>query len=137
MADLLVDKYQKNISRWYAGKFIKSKLIKGAYEATDFFPELGKRGRWLRFTAAVIRNSKGTVIGAVETLEDITQAKRAEEALLKAHEELEIKVKERTHRLAKTNKALKDTTDHLSLILEFPVPLSPIRANTELKDPEI
>lgn len=119
MADLLVDKYRKGIPQWYAGKFIKSKLIDGAYEATDFFPELGKRGRWLRFTAAIIRNSKGSVIGAVETLEDITMAKRAEEALLKAHEELEIKVKERTHELTKANKALKETTDHLSLILEF------------------
>ena len=119
MADLLVDKYQKEIPQWYSGKFIKSKLIAGAYEATDFFPELGKKGRWLRFTAAVIRNSKGAVIGAVETLEDITQAKRAQEALLKAHEELEIKVKERTHKLAKANKALKETTDQLSLILEF------------------
>ena len=119
MADLLVDKFQKEIPRWYAGKFIKSKLIAGAYEATDFFPELGKKGRWLRFTAAVIRNSKGAVIGAVETLEDITPAKRAEEALLRAHEELEIKVKERTQKLAKANKALKETTDHLSLILEF------------------
>ena len=119
IADLLVDGFQKEIPHWYAGKFIKSKLIDGAYEATDFFPELGKKGRWLRFTAAVIRNSKGSVIGAVETLEDITQAKRAEEALLKAHEELEIKVKERTHKLAKANKALKETTDQLSLILEF------------------
>jgi PAS domain S-box-containing protein len=119
MADLLVDKYKKDIPQWYAGKFIKSKLIDGAYEATDFFPELSKRGRWLRFTAAIIRNSKGSVIGAVETLEDITTAKRAEEALLKAHEDLEIKVKERTHELTKANKALKETTDHLSLILEF------------------
>jgi PAS domain S-box-containing protein len=119
MADLLVDEFQKEIPHWYTGKFIKSKLIDGAYEATDFFPELGKKGRWLRFTAAIIRNSKGTVVGAIETLEDITQAKRAEAALLKAHEELESKVKERTHELAKTNKALKETTDHLSLILEF------------------
>jgi PAS domain S-box-containing protein len=117
MADLLVDKYQKKIPQWYPGKFIKSKLISGAYEATDFFPELGKKGRWLRFTAAVIRNSKGSVIGAVETLEDITQAKRAEEALLKSYDELEIKVRERTRKLIKANKDLKDTTDHLSLIL--------------------
>ena len=94
-------------------------MITGAYEATDFFLELGKKGRWLRFTAAVIRNSKGSVIGAVETLEDITQAKRAQESLLKAHEDLEIKVKERTRKLTKANKALKETTDHLSLILEF------------------
>lgn len=119
MADLLVDRYQKRIPQWYPGKFIKSTLIKGAYEATDFFPELGKRGRWLRFTAAVIRNTKGSVVGAVETLEDITQAKRAEESLLQAQEDLEIKVKERTRKLITSNKALKQTTDHLSLILEF------------------
>src|SRR5208337_2150535 len=119
MADLLIDKFQKEIPQWYPNKFVKSKLIDGAYEATDFFPELGKKGRWLRFTAAVIRNTKNAVIGVVETLEDITLAKRAEEALLKAHEELEIKVKERTRKLTKTNKALKETTDHLSLILEF------------------
>jgi PAS domain S-box-containing protein len=130
MADLLVDKYQKKIPQWYSGKFIKSKLIAGAYEATDFFPELGKKGRWLRFTAAVIRNSKGAVIGAVETLEDITPAKRAGEALLKAHEELEIKVKERTQRLAKANKALKETTDQLSLILEF-LPIVSYTCNTD------
>lgn len=73
----------------------------------------------MRFTSAVIRNSKGSVIGAIETLEDITQAKRAEEALLKAHEDLEIKVRERTRKLTKTNKALKEAMDHLSLILEF------------------
>ena len=119
MADLLVNKYQQKIPQWYPGKYIKSKLIAGAYEATDFFPELGKRGKWLRFTAAVIRNSKGSVIGAIETLEDITQAKRAEESLLKVQEELEIKVRERTLKLTKANKALKKTTDQLSLILEF------------------
>ncbi|HON59027.1 MAG TPA: PAS domain S-box protein [Smithella sp.] len=119
MADLLVDRRQKEISKWYAGKFVKSKLIAGAYEATDFFPELGKKGKWLRFTAAAIRNSKGSIIGAIETLQDITQGKRAEEALLKAHEDLEKKVKERTLKLAQTNKVLKETTDHLSLILEF------------------
>jgi PAS domain S-box-containing protein len=130
MADLLVDKYQKEIPQWYSGKFIKSKLIDGAYEATDFFPELGKKGRWLRFTAAIIRNSKGTVVGAVETLEDITQAKRAEEALLKAHEDLEIKVKERTYKLAKANKALKETTDQLSLVLEF-LPIISYTCNTD------
>jgi len=119
IADLLVDGFQKEIPQWYTGKFIKSKLIAGAYEATDFFPELGKRGRWLRFTAAAIRNSKGAIIGAVETLEDITTAKRAEEALLKAHDDLEIKVKERTRKLTRANKALKETTNQLSLVMEF------------------
>lgn len=132
MADLLVDELTETIDRWYAGKFIKSSLIDEAYEAIDFFPDLGERGRWLRFTAAAIRNAGGALIGAVETLEDITAAKQAEAELLKAREDLESRVRDRTRELAKTNKvlqaelrerrraekALRETTEQLSLILK-------------------
>jgi len=81
MADLLVDKTTEKIPQWYAGKHSKSKLVKDAYEATDFFPELDKEGRWLRFTAAAIRDSMGNLVGAVETLEDVTESKKMEEML--------------------------------------------------------
>ena len=62
-------------------KYRKSDLINDAYEVTDFFPDLGDSGRWLRFTAALIRDSQGELVGAVETLEDITEQKLAEDAL--------------------------------------------------------
>ncbi len=81
MADLLMDEATEKIPQWYAGKYSKSKLVKDAYEAMDFFPELGKGGRWLRFTAAAIRDSMGNLVGAVETLEDITESKKMEEIL--------------------------------------------------------
>jgi PAS domain-containing protein len=81
IADLLVDSAVKNISRWYSGKYRKFDVAEDAFEATDFFPELGKKGRWLRFTAAVVRDSQGELVGAVETLEDITDKKTAEAAL--------------------------------------------------------
>jgi PAS domain S-box-containing protein len=81
MADLLVDSATDKVSKWYSGKYRKSGLIDEAYEATDFFPDLGDSGRWLRFTAAVIRDSRGELVGAVETLEDITEQKLAEDAL--------------------------------------------------------
>jgi PAS domain S-box-containing protein len=132
MADLLVDESPETVPRWYTGKFIKSKLIDEAYEATDFFPDLGDRGKWLRFTAAVIRNAGGALVGAVETLEDITETKQAEAALLKAHDDLESKVRERTRDLDRANQALqtelhereraektlRETTERLSLILK-------------------
>ena len=132
MADLLVSHEQENISRWYTGKYTRSRLLDEAYEAIDFFPELGHQGKWLRFTAAIIRNASGDLIGAIETLEDITRRKKAKEALLKAHRELEQRIRERTAQLAQANealvaelmerqkaqKALKETSDHLSVLLE-------------------
>lgn len=81
MADLLVDSATEKVPKWYSGKYRKSDLIDEAYEATDFFPNLGEGGRWLRFTAAVIRDARGELVGAVETLEDITRQKMAEDAL--------------------------------------------------------
>ncbi len=118
LADLLVAGEVAEIPRWYGNKYIKSPLIDDAYEATDYFPELGSGGRWLRFTAALLRDPRGSVLGAVETLEDITERKMAEEALLRAHEDLETRVRERTAELGRTNEILQRTTDQLSLLLE-------------------
>ena len=83
MADLLVDESPEEIPKWYRSQYVQSKLIDEAYLGTDYFPALGEKGTWLRFTAAVIRDSGGKLIGAVETLEDITELKRAEEELTK------------------------------------------------------
>jgi len=80
MADLLVDGQIEKIKQWYSGKFTKSRFVTGAYEATDFFPKI-RGGTWLYFTAAPIKDLNGVMIGVVETLEDITERKRAEDAL--------------------------------------------------------
>ena len=83
MADLLVDSAMDKVPKWYSGKYQESDLMEEAYVATDFFPDLGDKGKWLKFTAAVIRDSEGVLFGAVETLEDITEQKTAEEKVKK------------------------------------------------------
>jgi PAS domain S-box-containing protein len=50
---------------------------------------------------------KGSVAGILGIGRDITELRRAEEALQKAHDELELRVKERTAELSKTNALLK------------------------------
>ncbi|MFH0967329.1 MAG: PAS domain S-box protein, partial [Methanobacteriota archaeon] len=86
MADILVDGDTDHISQWYPGKYSPSRLIEGAYEAVDYFPDIGDNGSWLFFSAAPIRDDEGRVIGAVETLEDITQQKNAEFSLMESEE---------------------------------------------------
>jgi PAS domain S-box-containing protein len=82
MADLIVDGASiDEIEAYYRGKCRKSDLIDGAYEAEDFFPDLGRDGKWLHFTASPIRDNNGTIISAIETLEDIPERKKAEKAL--------------------------------------------------------
>jgi PAS domain S-box-containing protein len=82
MADLIVDGAPSSeIADYYTGRHGKSNLIEGAYEAEDFFPDMGEQGKWLHFTASPIRDNDGEIIGAIETLEDITERKKAEEAL--------------------------------------------------------
>ena len=82
MADLMVDGARENeIETYYQGMCKKSQLIDGAYEAEDFFLDLGRNGRWLHFTASPIKDNKGEIIGAIETLEDATERRRAEENL--------------------------------------------------------
>jgi two-component system sensor histidine kinase DegS len=82
MADLIVDGASaQEIEGYYRDKSKKSALIDGAYEAEDFFPALGSKGRWLHFTASPIRDDDGTIIGAIETLIDITERKVLENNL--------------------------------------------------------
>lgn len=99
LADLLLDGTIEKVTEMYREKYKQSRLVANAYEALDFFPTLGKDGKWLHFTAAEIKDAKGKVIGVVETLEDVTERKLAEEAVRRLNEELERKVEERTRQL--------------------------------------
>jgi len=83
MADLILNDKINNSSSLYLGTVEKSKLLKDAYEVTEFFPDLGEKGKWFRITSAILRDSRGNSFGAMETLEDITEQKTAEEELLK------------------------------------------------------
>jgi len=80
MADLIVDGASADeIEAYYKGKYRKSRLIGGAYEAEDLFPAFGQDGKWLRFTASPIKNEDGEIVGAIETLRDMSEEKRLQE----------------------------------------------------------
>jgi PAS domain S-box-containing protein len=82
MVDFLVDGVEEDLILQHFGSSTRrSSLVEGGYEAEFFFPNLGTNGQWLFFTAAPLKDEEGHVVGAVETFQDVTDRKHAEEAL--------------------------------------------------------
>jgi PAS domain S-box-containing protein len=82
MADVIVGGMsEEEVSKYYGSFWKKSTLIKEAYEAEEFFSHLGDGGKWIFFTAAPIKSPEGKIIGAIETLKDLTEDKKAREEL--------------------------------------------------------
>jgi PAS domain S-box-containing protein len=78
MADVILDEMKvEDIKKYYGAKWRKSDLLEGAYEAEEFFQNLGENGKWIFFTAAPIKGPDGQIVGAIETLWDKTEEKRA------------------------------------------------------------
>ncbi len=89
LADVILDQIgEDEIQKLYGEKWRKSALIEEAYEAEVFFPRLGENGKWCWFTAAPIKGSDGTIVGAIETLWDKTEDKKAEEERERHNREL-------------------------------------------------
>ncbi|MBS1161583.1 MAG: PAS:Hemerythrin cation binding region [Proteobacteria bacterium] len=108
MADLIVDgSLEQQFETYYHGRFQRSANIDGAFEGEAFFPNIGEQGRWLFFTAAPLCDSAGKRIGAIETLQDVTQRHRAEDDLRNYQNHLEELVAERTSQLGEANAKLE------------------------------
>jgi len=82
MVDYLVDRVpEAEILEHFGKRCRKSELVEGGYEAELFFSNLGENGQWLFFTAAPLIDESGEIVGAIETFQDVSERRRAEEAL--------------------------------------------------------
>ena len=118
LADLIVNgSLDEQLETYYQGLFQRSKTINGAFEAEKFFPDLGQSGRWLFFTAAPLCDAQGNLVGAIETLQDVTVRHRAEDDLREYQNQLEGLVATRTSELASANAVLEEDRRELELLL--------------------
>ncbi|ADK86406.1 PAS/PAC sensor hybrid histidine kinase [Desulfarculus baarsii DSM 2075] len=82
LADLIVDGAPlAEMRRVYGPSVEPSPLIRGAFQAEGHFSSLGGAPTWLYFLAAPLKDADGQVVGAIETLFDVSQDKRAQKAL--------------------------------------------------------
>jgi two-component system sensor histidine kinase EvgS len=61
-----------------------SLLVGNAYEHECFFSHLGKEGKWLFGTVAVVYDMEGRSVGAIESWQDSTERKRLEAQLIQS-----------------------------------------------------
>jgi len=82
LADLIVDGDFTEIRKFYVNqRAAKSDIIPNAWEARDYFENIGGRNRHVYFLAAPVTDADGNKIGAIETLQDITKQVTAEDRL--------------------------------------------------------
>jgi two-component system, NtrC family, sensor kinase len=122
MADLILDgATPEEVSRHYGEFWRQSTVIRGAYESEGFFPAMGTDGTWLFFTASPLTDAEDQIVGAIETLQDITARKRAEESLRIHQQTLEDTIRLRTDELTRAHAelaakaaCLQETNEELS-----------------------
>jgi PAS domain S-box-containing protein len=74
VVDLIVDNDIDGLNQFYGTKRVKkSEKVLGAYEAYDYFDNLGGRSRFMYFLAAPIYDEDGNIIAAMETLQDVSR----------------------------------------------------------------
>ena len=107
MANLIVDRADDMMVARYYGRFSRSTLIPGAIDAETQLSDTHAKARWLYVAAAPLLNEQGDVIGAIETIQDITERRREQQlleehtrALRTANAEMEQRIGERTAQLS-------------------------------------
>ncbi|MBA4372367.1 MAG: hypothetical protein C0402_05845 [Thermodesulfovibrio sp.] len=85
VADVIIDSDTARLPELYKS-FSKSTLNPQGIRAEGWYASLGGKERYIIFEAAPIFDSKGTLIAAIETLQDITERKRVEDALSESEE---------------------------------------------------
>ena len=102
LLDVLVDGANvDDLQHFYAGKLRASPIIPGALEGEDYFEALESSGggMWIRYCAAPLRDARGKVTGAIQTLIDVTRLKRAQTTLEELNRDLEARVQARNAEL--------------------------------------
>ncbi|MEJ6007679.1 ABC transporter substrate binding protein [Paucibacter sp. AS339] len=101
LVDAVVDGLDvEDLTPLYGDQLRRSADVDGALEGESHIPAQGERAElWLRLCAAPLRDEQGQVIGAIETVIDVTALKRTQESLLALNQQLEARVEARSHEL--------------------------------------
>jgi PAS domain S-box-containing protein len=121
--ELLQMKYDSLIHPRFSEETIQqlAQLIEGevpAFTIEKIFVRRDGTEIWVQNSLSLVRNAEGTPLHLIAICQDVTERKRAEEALHQLNQELEERVKKRTVELQVANEFLRESEATSRLILE-------------------
>jgi len=89
LADMVLNQNLADVAGNYSS-CRNSPLIKGGIEAEGWYKDPHGNGHYISISAAPIRDRHGVLIGAIQSLEDITERKQAQDAHEKTRRQLQL-----------------------------------------------
>jgi PAS domain S-box-containing protein len=123
---------QDSIDRGWPDEELRRAAADGRFEDEGWRVRKDGSRFWANVVITALRDGAGMLQGFSKVTRDLTERKRAEDALRRAHDELEAKVAERTAALTAANAALREADrrkdEYLAVLAhELRNPLAPIR----------
>ena len=110
LADLIVDEADEEfLQSYYDGGAVRSLLIEDAYEVESFCMTFRAGGKWLFFTSALLRDPENRIIGAIETLQDVSDRRIA----LENEQALRLELAQTVSELQNSLELLQETQQQL------------------------
>lgn len=111
----LIEKSEEDVKKIYP----EARKVKESVFSEVYVPQLYHgRGAYVWAKASPLYDQQGTIIGAIETVRDISDWKRAEESLKKIQSQMEATIQKKTCDLEKENEMLRHELEDLRHQLE-------------------